>query len=64
MSTNWGKTKPITITDLLLREGKQVTKEGNKIDHPPSSSKDIMDSLAILNSEIIQLEVLDIHVDR
>ncbi|MBM3712377.1 MAG: hypothetical protein FJW56_02930 [Actinobacteria bacterium] len=56
--------KPIPITDLLLREGKQVTKEGNKIDHPPSSSKDIMDSLAILNSEIIQLEVLDIHVDR
>lgn len=55
--------KPISLSDLLLREGRQLIKEGNKIDHPKNGSKDILDSLAILNYDLMNLEVFDLNTN-
>jgi hypothetical protein len=47
----------MNITEALIWEAKSILKDGNKIDHPIWGSKDICDSLAILNWDLMHLEV-------
>lgn len=48
--------KDMNITEALIWEARAVLKDGNKIDHPAWGSKDILDSLTILNWDLMQLE--------
>ena len=52
-------SKEQSLTELLKTELKQLSKEGNKIDHPPTGSKDIADVLAILNHDLTNLEITE-----
>lgn len=57
--------KQLSVTDLILREGHQLIDLGNKIDHPRNGSKDIFDALAILNHDIMKLElgIIDMEIE-
>lgn len=48
--------KVMNATDALLWEAKNVLLDNGKIDHPSWGSKDILDALAILNSDLMGLE--------
>jgi hypothetical protein len=55
--------KDYGLTDFLIQEAERVTQEGGKIDHPKNGSKDILDSLAILNYDIMNLEAQGVTED-
>lgn len=43
--------------ELYVKEAKELIKDGNKIDHPPRGSKDLLDAIAIVNYDLMHLEV-------
>lgn len=49
--------KTRNLSEALIWEAKKVTKDGQKIDHPKGGSKDIIDALVILSSDMINAEV-------
>ncbi len=51
--------KEKTISEALIWEGKTIIKDGNKIDHPKTGSKDLMDALAILTNDLLKAEVFN-----
>jgi hypothetical protein len=55
--------KDYSLTELLVWEAKSVIKDGGKIDHPSWGSKDVLDSLSILNYNIMQLEIQGVMSD-
>jgi hypothetical protein len=49
--------KYISLDELWVLEGEKLIKEGVKIDHPKGFSKDLQDVTAILNHDLLNLEV-------
>lgn len=48
--------KYLTAKDLFLQEAKQLIKDGGKIDHPANGSKDLIDAIAIVNHDLMNIE--------
>jgi hypothetical protein len=55
--------KELTINELMLEEAKALQDLGGKVDHPSWGSKDVIDSLAILNHDLMQLETSENNED-
>lgn len=55
--------REMNITEAAIWEAKALIREGGKIDHPVWGSKDITDSLAILNFDLMNLEVSGVAED-
>lgn len=55
--------REMNITEALIFEARTLIKDGKKIDHPVWGSKDIIDSLAILNYDLMNLEVSGVAED-
>lgn len=53
----------ITNTSLWLKEGQQLIKEGQKIDHPNGGSKDLTDCTAIAVYDLLELDAKSGSVD-
>ncbi len=49
--------KELSFTDLYEFEAKHLIKDGLKLDHPSWGSKDLIDSIAICNYDLMNLEV-------
>lgn len=47
----------ISLADLWVLEGEKLIKDGDRIDHPKDFSKDLQDVTAILNQDLLNLEV-------
>ena len=52
------KNQPASFTDLWSFEAEHLIKEGQTIDHPNYGSKDLTDSIAITNYDLMMLEAL------
>lgn len=55
--------REMNITEAAIFEAKALIREGGKINHPVWGSKDITDSLAILNYDLMNLEVSEVAED-
>lgn len=47
----------VSLSELWVQEGEKLTKDGDRIDHPKNFSKDLQDVTAILNHDLMKLEV-------
>lgn len=49
-------SKTMTTTELWIHEGEKLIGSESKIDHPKDGSKDLQDAVAIVNSDLMELE--------